>query len=109
MPLSGCLGGSGLFLTLRDSENVSISDNRLFMLGTLGVGMKPRPLERTCSDVRSREWLLKLIMYLLLILLDVEVGAVRSPPLGGAESPVVGISCWSVCVRLRREWGKSCW
>ena len=41
------------------------------MLGILGVGMKPSPLERTCSEVWSKGWLLKLIMYLLLTLLDV--------------------------------------
>ena len=52
---------------------------------------------------------LKLIMYLLLTLLHVElrmlkyVAAVGDPPLGGAEPPVVAMSCWSIWVRLRRR------
>ena len=58
LPLNGCLGGSGLFLkkclTLRDLENLSKSDNRRFVVGILGVGMNPRPLERTRSEVGSR-------------------------------------------------------
>ena len=58
LPLNGCLGGSGLFskkcLILRDLGNLSKSDNRLFVLGILWVGMKPRPLERTRSEVGSR-------------------------------------------------------
>ena len=69
LPLNGCLCGSGLFLKkmliLRDLENLSKSDNRFFMLRCLGVGMKPRPLERTRSEVWSKGWLLKLIMYLV--------------------------------------------
>ena len=43
------------------------------MLGILGVGMKPRSLDRTRSEVWSKGWLLKLIMYLLLTLLHVEL------------------------------------
>ena len=41
-------------LILRDLENLTKSDNRLFVLGILGIGIKPRPLERTCSEVGSR-------------------------------------------------------
>ena len=70
-------GGSGLFLKecliLRDLENLSKSDCKFFKLDILGVGMKPRPLERTHSEVWSKGWLLKLTMYLLLTLFDVEL------------------------------------
>ena len=34
---------------------------------------------------------------------DVEIGAVGDPPLGRVEPLVVAMSCWSVCVRLRRR------
>ena len=47
--------------------------------------------------------MLKLIMYLLLTLLDVEVGAVGGLRLGGVEPPFAAMRCWSVCVRLRRR------
>ena len=80
LPLNGCLGGS-LFLKecliLRDLENLSKSDIRFFMLSILGVGMKPRPLDRTRSEVWSKESLLKLIMYLLLTLLHVELSMLK--------------------------------
>ena len=38
------------------------------MFDSEGPGMKPRPLERTHSEVWSKGWLLKLIMYLLFTL-----------------------------------------
>ena len=50
LSFNGGLGGNGLFLKtfliLRDLENLSKSDNRLYVLGILGVGMKPRLLVR---------------------------------------------------------------
>ena len=73
--MNGCLGRSGLFLKkcliLRDLENQNQTVG--FYAWCSGVGMKPSPLERTRSEVWSRGWLRKLIMYLLLTLLDIEL------------------------------------
>ena len=50
--MNGCLGRSGLFLKcliLRDLENQNQTVG--FNAWCSGVGMKPRPLERTRSEV----------------------------------------------------------
>lgn len=64
-------------MTLRDRVNLSKSDRRLSTWGGLGVGTKLRPLESTRSEGGSRVWLLRLIMYLLLIELDMELRVLK--------------------------------
>ena len=61
MPLNGCLGGNGFIFEKKkvDSERPAwrISQNQTIgfsCCGILGVGMKPRPLERTHPEVGSR-------------------------------------------------------
>lgn len=80
-PLNGCLGGGGLLpkkcLTRRDLENLSKSDSKLSGVGGLGVGTKLRPLDRTRSEGGVRVWLLRLIMYLLLTLLAMELSDLK--------------------------------
>ena len=84
-PLNGCLGGGGggggllpkKCLTRRDLENLSKSDSKLSGVGGLGVGTKLRPLDRTRSEGGVRVWLLRLIMYLLLTLLAMELSDLK--------------------------------
>ena len=82
-PLNGCLsgGGGGILpkkcLTQRDLENLSKSDSKLSEVGGLGVGTKLRPLDRTRSEGGVRVWLLRLIMYLLLTLLAMELSDLK--------------------------------
>ena len=74
-------GGGGILpkkcLTQRDLENLSKSDSKLSEVGGLGVGTKLRPLDRTRSEGGVRVWLLRLIMYLLLTLLAMELSDLK--------------------------------
>ena len=80
-PLNGCLSGGGILpkkcLTQRDLENLSKSDSKLSEVGGLGAGTKLRPLDRTRSEGGVRVWLLRLIMYLLLTLLAMELSDLK--------------------------------
>ena len=56
--------------------NLSWSDSRLSVVGSVGVGAKVRPLARSFNPFRDRiyrVWLLRFTTYLLLRFLEVEL------------------------------------